>query len=128
MVSYTAKKNKSVLLLSNYHHNDSISDLHKQNPQFILDYNRHKCGVDILDQMLKGYRPNRATRRWPCVLSFDLIVSTFVYYELTTRHLLPVDIGFVLSIHNLKSLFIFYGHIFGSEGVHNKHISIYIYM
>ena len=63
MVSYIAKKNKSILLLSNYHHDGSISDMLKQKPQLILDYNRHKCGVDILDQMLKGYRPYRAT--WP---------------------------------------------------------------
>ena len=55
MVSYKAKKNKSVLLLSNYHHNDTISDTFKQKPQLVLDYNRHKCGVDILDQMLVLY-------------------------------------------------------------------------
>ena len=85
MVSYIAKKNKSVLLLSNYHHDGSISDTYKQKPQLILDYNRHKCGVDVLDQLLKGHRPYRATRRWPCVLFFDLIgLSSHASYVLYT--------------------------------------------
>ena len=39
----------------------------------IHDYNLHKSGVDKLDQMIKEYRPYRSTRRWPCVVFFDIL-------------------------------------------------------
>ena len=39
----------------------------------ILDYNKYKSGVDQLDQRLKTFRAYRTTRRWPCVLFFDLL-------------------------------------------------------
>ena len=38
-----------------------------------MDYNKTKSGVDVLDHMLKEYRPYQATRRWPCVIFFDLL-------------------------------------------------------
>ena len=64
----------------------TLSNTYKQKPQLILDYNRYKCGVDILDQLLKGHRPFRATRRWPCVLFFDLIgLSSRASYVLYTN-------------------------------------------
>ena len=73
LVSYIRSKNKNVLLLSNIHPNPEISSTIKKKPQMILDYNINRSGVDKLDQMVKEYRPYRATRRWPCVLFFDLI-------------------------------------------------------
>ena len=73
MISYVRKKNKSVLLLSNVHHSVDVSNTVKQKPQVILDYNQNKCGVDKLDQLLKEFRPYRTTRRWPCVIFFDLL-------------------------------------------------------
>ena len=66
MVSYVTHENKNVLLLSNYHHDSTIGDVPKDKPNMILDYNKHKCGVDILDMLIKGNRPSRTIRRWPC--------------------------------------------------------------
>ena len=65
-----------MLLLSNLHHEHGVSDTPKLKLHIILDYNRHKCGVDILEQILKGHRPYRAIRRLPCVLFFRWIALT----------------------------------------------------
>ena len=73
LVSYVPTKNRRVLLLSNIHFLPEISSTPKLKPQIILDYNRNKSGVDKLDQMMKEYRPYRTTRRWPCVIFYDLI-------------------------------------------------------
>ena len=76
LVSYISKRNKNVLILSDIHAKSEISNTPKRKPQVVLDYNRHKSGVDKLDQMVKEYRPYRATRRWPCVVFFDLIAMS----------------------------------------------------
>ena len=86
LVSYIPKKNRCVLLLTNVHHDKTISEHFKQKPQVILDYNRNKVGVDKLDQLVKEYRPYRTTRRWPVVIFFYLIAfashSSWVIYRL----------------------------------------------
>ena len=48
VISYITHKNKNVILLSNSHHDSAIGDGPKDKPQIILDYNRYKCGLDIL--------------------------------------------------------------------------------
>ena len=73
LVSYIRNKNKNVLLISTIHHAEDISSTPKRKPVAILDYNANKSGVDKLDQLMKEYRPYRATRRWPCVIFFSLI-------------------------------------------------------
>ena len=73
LVSYMAKKTKNVLLLTNIHSSTEISMSPKNKPKIILDYNSSKSGVDKLDQLIKEYRSYRATRRWPCVIFYDLI-------------------------------------------------------
>ena len=78
------KKNKAVLFLSNLHHSIVISDDVHRKPKIILDYNRYKSGVDSLDQKISAFRPYRTTRRWPCVIFFDLLAyslqATWVIY------------------------------------------------
>ena len=39
----------------------------------IMDYNSNKSGGDKFGQMAKEYRAYRSTRRWPCVVFFDLV-------------------------------------------------------
>ncbi|CAJ0946462.1 unnamed protein product [Ranitomeya imitator] len=52
LVSYKAKKEKSVILLSAMHHNCSIdSNDRKLKPEIILHYNKTKGGVDKMDEM-----------------------------------------------------------------------------
>ena len=73
LVSYVRSKNKTVLLVSNIHHDNEISPTPKLKPAIILNYNATKSGVDKLDQMHKEYKPYRTTRRWPCVLFYSLL-------------------------------------------------------
>lgn len=39
----------------------------------IMDYNRTKCGVDVVDEMCATYSATRATKRWPLVLFYGLL-------------------------------------------------------
>ncbi|CAJ0942848.1 unnamed protein product [Ranitomeya imitator] len=56
MVSYKAKKEKSVILLSTMHHDESIdTNDRKQKPEIILHYNKTKGGVDKMDEMITEY-------------------------------------------------------------------------
>ena len=73
MLLYIPKKNRSVLLLSNFHHSTEVSDGIKRKPKIIEDYNANKSGVDSLDQRIHEFRPYRTTRRWPFVIFSDLI-------------------------------------------------------
>ena len=40
---------------------------------YVRNYNAYKSGVDSLDQKISALRPYRTTRRWPCVIFFDLV-------------------------------------------------------
>ena len=73
MVSYVPKKNRNVLLLSNVHNSTQLTDNVKRKPLIIQDYNRNKSGVDSLDQKIMAFRPYRTTKRWPCVIFYDLL-------------------------------------------------------
>ncbi len=50
-MSYCAKKNKNVLLMSTVHKEATISEREDRKPQMILDYNKTKSGVDTLDKV-----------------------------------------------------------------------------
>ncbi|XP_046399025.1 piggyBac transposable element-derived protein 4-like [Ischnura elegans] len=67
LVSYVPKRNKAVLLLSSIHHDKKI-DSKTNKPAIIMDYNRGKIGVDIVDKMCSSYNCQRNTNRWPVVI------------------------------------------------------------
>lgn len=52
MVAYTAKKDKTVYMLSTFEHYDGKVDPVSGKPEMILDYNTNKGGVDTMDQMV----------------------------------------------------------------------------
>lgn len=77
MVSYKAKKNKHVLLLSSMH-NDATVDQNEYSPTFrkpeiILFYNCSKGGVDTVDKYKESYSTARITRRWPMRLFYSIL-------------------------------------------------------
>ncbi|XP_046905958.1 piggyBac transposable element-derived protein 4-like [Hypomesus transpacificus] len=78
LVSYLAKKNKNILLISTRHTNDEISDRNNGKPPIVLDYNRNKGGVDNLDKVIAAYSCKRKTARWPLVI-FSNIVDVSSY-------------------------------------------------
>ena len=47
-----AKKSKNILLLTYVHNSVEISSGFKSKPIIILDYNRGKAGVDLLDELV----------------------------------------------------------------------------
>ena len=72
LVSFTPKKNKSVVLLSTMHL-DAAVDAETKKPQIIQFYNSTKGGVDRVDQLCGNYSVSRRTRRWPLCVFFHLV-------------------------------------------------------
>ena len=73
LLSYKAKKNKVVYLLSSLHNVMEVDDKAKKKPRAILDYNASKGGVDTADEMLRAYSTKAASRRWPLAAFFNLL-------------------------------------------------------
>ncbi|XP_069604265.1 piggyBac transposable element-derived protein 4-like [Ranitomeya imitator] len=85
MVSYKAKKEKSVILLSTMHHDESIdTNDRKQKPEIILHYNKTKRGVDKMDEMITEYSCKRQTKRWPVALFSNILdvssLNSYIVY------------------------------------------------
>jgi len=72
LVSFTPKKNKSVVLLSTMHHDASV-DTETKKPEIVHFYNSTKGGVDTVDQLCGNYSVSRRTRRWPLCIFFQLL-------------------------------------------------------
>ena len=72
LVSFTPKKNKSVVLLSTMHR-DAAVDIETKKPEIIHFYNSTKGGVDTVDQLCGNYSVSRRTRRWPFCIFFHLV-------------------------------------------------------
>ncbi|XP_055772314.1 piggyBac transposable element-derived protein 4-like [Salvelinus fontinalis] len=78
LVSYLAKRNKNVLLLSTRHAEPDVSDRRDRKPALILDYNCNKGGVDNLDKVVGTYSCRRMTARWPLVIFHNILdVSSY---------------------------------------------------
>lgn len=65
IVKYQSRKQKHVVLLSTMHGLFEIDDTPKRKPLVVKFYNQNKCGVDIVDGMLKMYTCRSTSRRWP---------------------------------------------------------------
>lgn len=87
LLSYKAKMNKTVLLLSSYHQKPEVSSNGK--PEIINFYNKTKGGVDTLDQMCARYSTSRKTRRWPLCMFYGLIniavTNAFILFKLSGK-------------------------------------------
>ena len=55
MISYKAKKNKNVVLLSSQHSSSILNEFNKRKPETILYYNATKGGVDYVDERVGTY-------------------------------------------------------------------------
>ncbi|KAK3894878.1 hypothetical protein Pcinc_001374 [Petrolisthes cinctipes] len=77
LLSYKAKKDKNVLLLSTRHHTQTISG-RKNKPEILHYYNKHKGGVDVFDQLCAKYSCSRKTRRWPVCFFMGMVNMTTV--------------------------------------------------
>lgn len=87
LVNYQSKKQKSVHVLSTMHRSCRVQPFGKRKPNVILFYNKNKCGVDVVDNMLKMYSSRCASRRWPMavwqnVLDIAVLNAWICYQEL----------------------------------------------
>lgn len=69
IVSYLPKKNKNVLLISTCHDDDKI-DAETGKPEIIVDYNKTKAEVDVVDQLSANYN---CARRWQMAVFYSLL-------------------------------------------------------
>lgn len=72
LVSYMTKKNKCVILLSTTHDDGKIN-YKTMKPKIIVDYNKCKGGVDVVDQLGSNYTVARKTNRWTMSIFFALL-------------------------------------------------------
>uniref|UniRef100_A0A3P9KF94 PiggyBac transposable element-derived protein domain-containing protein n=1 Tax=Oryzias latipes TaxID=8090 RepID=A0A3P9KF94_ORYLA len=60
----------------------------KKKPNTITDYNSMKCGVDVMDQMVREYSVRSGTRRWPVGVFYNMIdiagLNAYVLYQACT--------------------------------------------
>ncbi|XP_067102693.1 piggyBac transposable element-derived protein 4-like [Osmerus mordax] len=75
LVSYLAKKNKNVLLMSTRHTDAEISDRNDGKPTIVLDYNLNKGGVENLDKVITAYSCKRKTPAGPSSSSATSLTS-----------------------------------------------------
>lgn len=73
VVSYVPKKKKAVILLSTFQLSNAVSEDGHKKPLMIMEYNKGKCGVDTLDQLVRMYSCIRKCNRWPMVLFMNLL-------------------------------------------------------
>lgn len=72
LVAHVSKKNKSVLLLSTMHSDDSVDEQTKK-PEILLCYNRTKGGVDSFDQWCHSMTVSRKTHRWSLRIFYGMV-------------------------------------------------------
>ncbi|XP_057693608.1 piggyBac transposable element-derived protein 1-like [Corythoichthys intestinalis] len=70
---YAPKRNKTVHILSSMHSQVETEDTYKQKPNTVTQYNQAKCGVDVMDQMVREYAVRAQTRRWPIAVFANMI-------------------------------------------------------
>ena len=73
LVSYMAKKNRVVNLMSTTHRKSIAETTEKQKPDVILYYNQTKGGVDAADERLMTYTVKFKTRRWHVVVFCNIL-------------------------------------------------------
>lgn len=88
LVKYQSKKNKSVALLSTLHNNAAIDNTIKKKPTVVKFYNKEKCGVDIVDNMLRMYSCRCASRRWTMAVWQNMLdvaaLNSWICYKQAT--------------------------------------------
>jgi len=73
MASYVPKRRKAVVLLSTQHRDDAVTPDDRRKPEIVNYHNTTKCGVDVLDKLVRTYSCKCATRRWTVSFFFNLL-------------------------------------------------------
>ena len=81
LVSYSPKRNKTVVFMSTMHNQVEIDknlDSRAKKPYTVLDYRSTEGAVDTFDQMIGAYSCARKTKRWPMRLFYIMIDTACV--------------------------------------------------
>ncbi|XP_041822866.1 piggyBac transposable element-derived protein 3-like [Melanotaenia boesemani] len=85
---YAASRKKTVYVMSSMHGLIQTEDTHKKKPTTITQYNKTKCGVDSMDQMVREYSVRAGTRRWPVAVFYNMVdmaaLNAYVLYQACT--------------------------------------------
>ncbi|XP_057705991.1 piggyBac transposable element-derived protein 4-like [Corythoichthys intestinalis] len=85
---YAPKRKKTVYILSSMHSQVETEDSYKQKPNTVTQYNQTKCGVDVMDQMVREYTVRSGTRRWPIAVFYNMIdmaaLNAHIVYQACT--------------------------------------------
>ncbi|CAM4708723.1 unnamed protein product [Leuciscus chuanchicus] len=88
LTAYAAKRKKTVYILSSMHSVIQTENTTKRKPNTITLYNTTKCGVDVMDQMVREYTVRTGTRRWPVAVFYNMIdmaaLNAHVLYQACT--------------------------------------------
>ena len=82
---YAPKRKKTVYVLSSMHDVVDTENTTKKKPSTVTQYNTTKCGVDVMDQMVREYSVRAGTRRWPVAVFYNMIdmaaLNAYVLYK-----------------------------------------------
>ncbi|CAJ0966483.1 unnamed protein product [Ranitomeya imitator] len=85
---YAPKRKKAVYILSSMHSVVETENTNKRKPNTVTQYNHTKCGVDVMDQMVREYSVRAGTRRWPVAVFYNMIdmaaLNAYVLYQACT--------------------------------------------
>ena len=88
LTAYAAKRKKTVYILSSVHSVIQTDNTTKRKPNTVTLYNTTKCGVDVMDQMVREYTVRTGTRRWPVAVFYNMIdmaaLNAHVLYQACT--------------------------------------------
>ncbi|CAM4731018.1 unnamed protein product [Leuciscus chuanchicus] len=88
LTAYAPKRKKTVYILSSMHSVIQTENTTKRKPNTITLYNTTKCGVDVMDQMVREYTVRTGTRRWPVAVFYNMIdmaaLNEHVLYQACT--------------------------------------------
>ncbi|CAI5656458.1 unnamed protein product [Oreochromis niloticus] len=88
LTAYAAKRKKTVYILSSMHSVVQTDNTTKRKPNTVTLYNTTKCGVDVMDQMVREYTVRRGTRCWPVAVFYNMIdmaaLNAHVLYQACT--------------------------------------------
>ena len=74
LVAYQAKKNKNpVMLLSSTYADNLVATNETKKPVMILNYNKRKGGMDMLDENLEEFSCRRKSVRWLLHFFYNII-------------------------------------------------------
>ncbi|XP_042611445.1 uncharacterized protein LOC122144537 [Cyprinus carpio] len=88
LTAYAPKRKKTVYILSSMHSVIQTDNTTKRKPNTVTLYNTTKCGVDVMDQMVREYTVRTGTRRWPGAVFYNMIdmaaLNAHVLYQACT--------------------------------------------